>query len=107
VENNASLTASVAALTASVTALTSAYTLLANNRGATPGATGAKAPTSQQPRERKTLNLDPNGYCWTHGYRVKMGHTSATCTGKRAGHQDAATRANPMGGSTYNMNNST
>ena len=100
VENNASLTASVAALTASVTALTSAHTLLANNRGAT-------APPTQQPREQKKLNLDPNGYCWTHGYRVKVGHTSATCTGKRAGHQDAATRANPMGGSTYNMNNST
>jgi len=100
VENNASLTASVAALTASVTALTAAYTLLANNHGAT-------APTTQQPRERKKLILDPNGYCWTHGYRVKVGHTSATCTGKRAGHQDAATWANPMGGSTYNMNNST
>ncbi|KAL7475308.1 hypothetical protein ACHAW6_001230 [Cyclotella cf. meneghiniana] len=21
-------------------------------------------------------NLDPNGYCWLHGYKIKMGHSS-------------------------------
>ncbi|KAL7479026.1 hypothetical protein ACHAW6_004771 [Cyclotella cf. meneghiniana] len=25
-------------------------------------------------------NLDPNGYCWLYGYKVKMGHSSMTCT---------------------------
>ena len=24
-------------------------------------------------------NLDPNGYCWSHGYKIKMGHSSMTC----------------------------
>jgi len=45
------------------------------------------------------LNLDPNGYCWSHGYRVLMGHNSANCKGKMGGHQAAATRSNTLGGS--------
>ena len=45
-------------------------------------------------------SLDPMGYCWTHGYRVVCGHTSANCKGKAAGHIDTATRQNPQGGST-------
>jgi hypothetical protein len=38
-------------------------------------------------------------YCWTHG---GCGHTGATCLTKLAGHQDAATFTNKMGGSTRN-----
>ncbi|KAL7477013.1 hypothetical protein ACHAW6_002834 [Cyclotella cf. meneghiniana] len=30
--------------------------------------------------EKWEANLDPNGYCWSHGYKVKMGHSSMTCT---------------------------
>ena len=48
------------------------------------------------------MKFDPNGYCWSHGYKVIPTHTSATCTDKKAGHKDAATRANPMGGSQKN-----
>ena len=48
--------------------------------------------------------MDPVGYCWTHGYKVKQGHKSATCTRKKPGHQDAATRTDMMGGSTANKN---
>lgn len=44
-------------------------------------------------------NLDPNGYCWTHGYRVQNGHDSNTCGGKKQGHDDTATRADTKGGS--------
>jgi hypothetical protein len=44
-------------------------------------------------------NKDPNGYCWTHGYNVAFGHTSAKCRNKATGHQDAATRTDIMGGS--------
>ncbi len=97
VETNASLTAMVAALTASVTALTATYTLLANGRNsATPQPmTGTQATF---PR----MGLNPTGYCWMHGYRVKVGHNSATCTNKAEGHQLAATCANIMGGSTKN-----
>jgi hypothetical protein len=38
-------------------------------------------------------------YCWSHG---GAGHTSADCNTKLAGHQDAATFQNKMGGSTRN-----
>ena len=48
--------------------------------------------------------MDPEGYCWTHGYRVVRGHCSKSCTNKAAGHKDEATRQNPMGGSTRNKN---
>jgi len=45
---------------------------------------------------------DPAGYCWTHGYRVTKGHTSATCKYGKPGHQVGATRSNTMGGSADN-----
>jgi hypothetical protein len=42
----------------------------------------------------------PNtNYCWTHGYKVGGRHTSSSCTNPATGHQTAATRAAPMGGS--------
>ena len=25
------------------------------------------------------LPWDPTGYCWTHGYNIRVGHISATC----------------------------
>ena len=43
--------------------------------------------------------LDPNGYCWSHGYRVQVGHNSKDCHGKLGGHKEEATRTNIMGGS--------
>jgi hypothetical protein len=46
------------------------------------------------------LTLDPMGYCWSHGYKVTPEHSSRTCRGPHEGHKRAATRANPMGGST-------
>ena len=52
---------------------------------------GSKASTV--PRHR--------GYCWTHGITHSVvAHTSANCKNKAAGHQDTATEANPMNGST-------
>jgi hypothetical protein len=45
------------------------------------------------------LSLDPQGYCWSHGYKVARGHNSKDCKGKIPGHQDGATRTNTMGGS--------
>ncbi len=46
---------------------------------------------------------DKQGYCWSHRYKVKVGHTSATCSSRREGHQPGATRANTMGGSVVNQ----
>ena len=73
-ENNSTLTKEVARLTA-----------LCNKCPPNDGA-GAKPA------------CDPDGYCWTHGYRCKVGHNSKTCTKRADGHKEESTRKNPMGG---------
>jgi hypothetical protein len=45
---------------------------------------------------------DKVGYYWKHGYKVKVGHISATCTLRKTNHQPGATWANTMVGNTYN-----
>ncbi len=47
---------------------------------------------------------DNVGYCWRHGYKVKVGHNSSTCLlhKHKASHQPGATRVNIMGGNTNN-----
>ncbi len=45
---------------------------------------------------------DKVGYCWTHGFRVKVGHNSTTCSSHCTGHQPGASRANIMGRNQYN-----
>jgi hypothetical protein len=49
-------------------------------------------------------NLDPMGYCWSHGYRVLKGHNSANCKGKLGGHKDDSNRTNTKEGSTKGKN---
>jgi hypothetical protein len=46
---------------------------------------------------------DKVGYCWMHGYKVKVGRSSTTCSSHRTGHQLSATWANIMGGSMHNI----
>ena len=97
VDANVTLTTSVATLTTSVAALTAAYTLLAASATNTPApAATARANT------RATPTFAAGGYCWTHGYRVSVGHNSANCKKKAENHKDAATRANTMNGSNTN-----
>jgi hypothetical protein len=55
------------------------------------------APTKQRCKHKP---LDPNGYCWTHGYRASMVHNSATCNYPANCHKKNATHSNTMGGST-------
>jgi len=47
---------------------------------------------------------DPDAYCWTCGYKLKKGHTSANCRFcKNPGHKkEAMTCKNTMGGSQLN-----
>ena len=47
---------------------------------------------------------DPEGYCWSHGYKVTKNHNSKTCNVRKEGHKEDATRANTMGGSKDNIN---
>ena len=49
-------------------------------------------------------SLDLNGYCWSHGFRVQVGHNSKDCKGKLGGHKDDAVRANTKGRSTKGKN---
>ena len=50
-------------------------------------------------KNSKYWNADT--YCWTCGYDCSSrNHDRNTCDHKAAGHQDAATGANPIGGST-------
>ena len=55
----------------------------------------------QKPWEDDAL-YDPEGYCWTHGFKCRKGHTSATCGTPHMGHKREATRRNIMGGSLAN-----
>jgi hypothetical protein len=45
---------------------------------------------------------DPQGYCWSHGWKVKLGQSSKTCNHRKDGHDTTATRANIKGGSGLN-----
>ena len=65
-------------------------------------------PTNRQPLGEKKGRkytpcppeaYDPKGYCWSCGYKVLWGHNSKTCFRRKTGHQENATRENPMSGS--------
>ena len=51
---------------------------------------------------RPHTRRDNGNYCWTHGYRVRNKHNSATSQNKAPGHKDNATCENTMDGSKAN-----
>ena len=95
VESNAKLTKNIGKLSEQLAqALQTIATLT--------GSSAQKPKTNTQ--LKFDLQMDPVGYCWSHGNKLKLGHSSATCTCKKPGHQDMAKRADIMGGSTENKN---
>ena len=89
------LTAANLALSTSNASLTAANKKFSEALAKVPG-----AHASGTPRLPRPVNKPKHGnYCWTHGHRVSENHTSATCGSKAAGHKDAATASNTMGGS--------
>ena len=77
-----------AALVAKLNALPTASTT------ATPATMAPSAATyggRRPPFDRASwiASLNPTGYCWSHGYRVIMGHDRTTCEVKLLGHVDA------------------
>jgi hypothetical protein len=58
---------------------------------------GSKPSTTT--RSSRPLPKNKN-YCWTHGWILGDAHTGSTCKFKAEGHKDAATRENPLGGSS-------
>ena len=53
----------------------------------------------------RTVNfpkLEPKGYCWSHKWRVRKGHSSSTCSKRKTGHDATANWENTKSGSGYN-----
>ena len=46
--------------------------------------------------------LEKDGYCWSHGFKIKKGHNSTTCILQKQGHMTEATRNNTMGVKMWN-----
>jgi hypothetical protein len=89
------LTAANLALTTSNAMLTAANKKLSEALAKVPAPS-----TPGTPRPPRPVNKPfPGNYCWTYGHRVSQNHTSAMCGSKAAGHKDAATTSNTMGGS--------
>ena len=73
--------------------------------GGTGRAKPARVQTIEAADDGKTWPAwtDPDAYCHTCGYKLKVGHSSANCRFKgNPGHKSCATRQNTMGGSKLN-----
>ena len=109
-----SLTKSVAELTAMNTTLVEevkelrkgldkALKALKNNGGGRNGGEDGGTQVNPNGTRKWPSWTDPDAYCWSCGYKLKKGHTSATCRlRKNPQHKAEATRHNTMGGSTIN-----
>ena len=104
--SNTTLTQELRTATATIATL---QQRLASCSCATTPRTGVRGQQRQQASHqrqhksgRNTTPLDPNRYCWSHGYCISMGHNGSSCYNTLIGHQRAATRTDPMGGSTKN-----
>jgi hypothetical protein len=66
--------------------------------------TSYKKPPERDGGAASDVQWDPTGYCWSHGYKVKMGHSSASCEKHRPGHADHlnAKRGDAQGGCEWN-----
>ena len=96
---NKSLTDSLAARDKECDRLLAIITALSTGRGAGGGGDGDGDSKGSKPP------WDPVGYCWSHGYKVRTGHSSASCLNKREGH-DAhlnAKRGDTQGGCQWSL----
>ena len=98
---NADLTKQITTLTAHlVTAQAKIATLTAQLAAKTGGSGNCN--NNSTSRIGNFPGLDPKGYCWRHGWRVRKGHLSSTCSKRKTGHNATASRENTKGGSDYN-----
>ena len=104
ISSNATLTQELRTATATIAML---QLRLVSCSYATTPRTGARGQQRQQAIQqiqhnpgRDTMPLYPNRYCWSHGYLIRIVHNGASCYNTLPGHHRAATRADPMGGST-------
>ena len=97
VQENTRLTAEVARLNKIIANLPTSQ----NRRGKS---YAELAPEEKSNNEKKSWPewCDPDAYCWSCGYKLRVGHNSKTCKRKKEGHKEDATRKNIMGGSAHN-----
>jgi hypothetical protein len=93
IASNSSLATSNSNLTNQVKTLRDQ--LAAKSRGG-----GGRGAGSNDPNKRR--GPDPDGYCWSHGYRIGHCHNGHTCSHPKEGHQPTTTRNNIIGGSIAN-----
>ena len=96
---NLALTKAVADHDTRLFALTTAITKLSNQCSKSGGSRGGGGggPTADQ------SVFDPLDYCWSHGYKCKYGHSSATCNKKEPGHRVTTKRGDIQGGAIWNQ----
>jgi hypothetical protein len=94
------LIASNSALATSNSNLTNQVKTLRDQLAAKSRSGVCRVASSNEPN--KWRGPDPDGYCWSHGYRVGHGHTGHTCSHPKEGHQPTATCNNIIGGSIVN-----
>ena len=62
-----------------------------------------KPPRPRPPKGHRTTRFcSNNDHCWSHGFDVGNGHTSATCKNPKEGHRREATVTNQLGGDQTN-----
>ena len=52
--------------------------------------TNTKAQAINNAPKNKQSYFDPNGYCWSHGYKVTRNHNSQNCSQQLPGHQQSS-----------------
>ena len=81
--SNESLSASLAERNTEITRLLNVITILS-----TGGGSGGGGGSGTSNGKTNIPPWEPTGYCWTHGYNISVGHSSATCTKFKDGHDD-------------------
>jgi hypothetical protein len=90
----ASIQATIAAKDAQIERLMAAMSVTTKDQGSVFSAITTGIPRTPSPTAVET------SYCWTHSHSKNLRHNSKTCNYKATDHQEAATAANTMGGST-------
>jgi predicted RNase H-like nuclease (RuvC/YqgF family) len=79
-----------------VNQLKAAHALIAQLKSESASIKSKIKPARQGQRPTKTTNNE--SYCWSHDYQVAKSHTSTTCSVRKNGHEEAATKIDTMGG---------
>ena len=98
---NANLARHITTLTAHLVTAQGKITTLTAQLATKSGGSG-NCNNHSNPSTGNFTGLDPKGYCWTHGWRVRKGHLSSTCSKWKTGHDATANRENTKGRSNYN-----